>query len=206
MKEIPLTQGKVALVDDEDYEELSKYKWCAHKHGRIFYAVRCTPKKPQKMIRMHRIVNKTPEDLFTDHIDGDGLNNQKSNLRTVTTRENCQNHHHPKSSKYPGVTLHHGLWQARIEINKELINLGFFKIEEDAYKKYKEACEHPENIVRRVYTSKHNGVFFYSKKNRWISRIQQNGKRVYLGCFEREIDAANACKVYRYVHGEKNNG
>lgn len=107
MKEIPLTQGKVALVDDEDYELVNSLKWYAHLQSGTFYAMRHTPRtdtETRKLIGMHKFIIKTPDEFETDHIDGDGLNNQKSNLRVVTTRENQQNQHKEKTSKYPGVS------------------------------------------------------------------------------------------------------
>ncbi len=87
MKEIPLTQGKVALVDDEDYEYLTQWKWCYNR-----YAVRCIgPKNHRQRIAMHQVILNPPEGLETDHIDRNKLNNQRSNLRAVTRSENMQN-------------------------------------------------------------------------------------------------------------------
>jgi hypothetical protein len=94
VKEIPLTQSKVALVDDEDYEELSKYSWCANrdcKNGN-FYARRHA-NTPSKKEAMHRqILGLSPSNgRCVDHIDGNGLNNQRSNLRVVARSENLHN-------------------------------------------------------------------------------------------------------------------
>jgi len=109
MKEIPLTQGKVALVDDEDYESLSQFKWYAGKQRHTFYAERknCEKGKRKRMI-MHRVImkDKLKENFFVDHIDHNGLNNQKSNLRVVTHRENLMNRRDKNlvSSIYSGVS------------------------------------------------------------------------------------------------------
>ncbi len=83
------------MVDDEDYEELNKYKWLAHKKptNSTQYAIRCGT------IRMHRIIMKTPDGLEVDHIDGNGLNNQKSNLRNVTNAKNQYNRGCRKDNK-----------------------------------------------------------------------------------------------------------
>ena len=84
MKKIELTQGKVALVDDCDYERLNRYKWHTFKHLNLFYAARNSPRINGKkhMIQMHyEIIGKPPKGFVTDHIDGDGLINLRSNFR-----------------------------------------------------------------------------------------------------------------------------
>jgi hypothetical protein len=138
MKEIPLTQGKTALVDDNDFERLNEWKWHAHRERRAWYACHGQP-----WIRMHRRIIEVPPGLEIDHIDGNGLNNQRSNLRIVTTRENAQNRHTPKTSHFPGVSWHRHdkRWRASIQINGKDKHLGYFQNEEDAYHTYKTACE-----------------------------------------------------------------
>lgn len=89
MREIQLTKGKVALVDDEDYEELAQYKWCVTHYG---YAVRSGWSiRPGSMILMHREIMGNPVDREIDHINGDKLDNRQSNLRIVTKRQNLFN-------------------------------------------------------------------------------------------------------------------
>jgi len=139
MKEINLTQGQVALVDDEDYEELNKYKWFAHdNYGWTFYARRTGRKADGKryLIQMHRVILNAPKDMFVDHIDSNGLNNQRSNLRLCT---NQQNNRHARpysngSSKFKGVCWHKRIkeWQANIRIDGKLKHIGYFKNEKDA--------------------------------------------------------------------------
>lgn len=139
MKEIKLTQGLSTMVDDEDYEELNKHKWCAHKDGNTFYAVKTIRfNNVEKTIKMHRIIINTPHNMKTDHIDGNGLNNCKSNLRIVTNRQNGQNRHENKTSKYVGVYWHKRdkVWVSSIQINKKAYYLGYFTNEEDAHKAY----------------------------------------------------------------------
>lgn len=84
MKIIPLTQGLEAVVDDEDFTELSKHKWCAARQRHTFYAVRgqvCKKTGKTKGILMHKkIMNIMGVKLFARHLDLDGLNNQKHNL------------------------------------------------------------------------------------------------------------------------------
>jgi hypothetical protein len=139
MKEIILTQGKVALVDDSDYEDLITYKWHAARDHNTFYANRLVKVgKVKTTIGMHRQILGFPTGLKTDHIDGNGLNNQRSNLRAVTNRENLQNMHIQKSRKYPGVCIRKrwGTWIAYIKINGKRRHLGSFKEEGSAYSAY----------------------------------------------------------------------
>lgn len=97
MREIPLTQGKVALIDDEDYEELSQYKWTAHHRAKnTWYAVRYVGKRVDGKrvgvhIQMHRVITNCPDGLVVDHINHNGLDNRKENLRTVTAAVNAGN-------------------------------------------------------------------------------------------------------------------
>jgi hypothetical protein len=144
MKEIKLTQGKVAVVDDCDYEELSKHKWLAQKNGNTFYAergVRVDGKKTN--IKMHRqILGLTKGDgKVIDHVNHNGLDNQRHNLRVCTnTENNCnqQTRSNPKSSKFKGVSRNKGKgkWRAYIKVNQKNIHLGRFTSELEAAKAY----------------------------------------------------------------------
>jgi hypothetical protein len=139
MKEIKLTKGKIALVDDEDYEELNKIKWYPIKSSNTFYAIgndySGAKNKPKSM---HTMIMKTPKGMYTDHIDHNGLNNQKSNLRIVTSRQNSQNRNIKKTSKYIGVHWNKELnkWVSQININQELKSIGCFENELDAHNAY----------------------------------------------------------------------
>jgi len=145
MKEIKLTQDKIALVDDDDFEYLNQFKWCANKLRNTFYAIR-TLKKTK--ISMHREIMKTQLEnnigKIIDHIDGYGLNNQKYNLRTCTSAENSRNRHFVNnSSGYLGVfkiKSKKEKWKAQIVVNKKSIYLGIFKDKKDAAKAYNEAA------------------------------------------------------------------
>lgn len=110
MKKIPLTQGKFALVDDEDFDVLNKFKWCCNNWG---YAMRNIQRNGIKSaIIMHREIMNTPKGMDTDHIDHNKLNNQKNNLRICTRRENQRNRKKNVNgtSKFKGVyaTTEHG--------------------------------------------------------------------------------------------------
>lgn len=92
MKQIPLTQGKVMLVDDEDYEKLSKIRWAAVNNGYTFYAIgNVIIDGKMTRIGAHRYITKCPKGLEVDHVDGYGWNNQKSNLKNVNRSENQLN-------------------------------------------------------------------------------------------------------------------
>ncbi len=148
MKKIPLTRGMFALVDDEDYEELSKYRWCAVRSRNTYYALRNSHRDvngKQYNILMHRVIIGTPIGMETDHIDGDGLNNQRYNLRICTKQENQRNRRNPSNntSGYKGVSFRNrtGRWQARIDINGKTTHLGMFSTPEEAHSAYCEAAK-----------------------------------------------------------------
>jgi hypothetical protein len=147
MKEIPLTQGKVAIVDDEDFEELSKVKWCAQKSKDTFYAVRGlyrSDKKTKGQIIMHRVILDAPTDKFVDHINGDGLDNRRENLRLCSHAENQRNKGKQKNntSGFKGVCWHKRSkkWYVQIMADKKLINVGLFTTLEEAVSAHKSAA------------------------------------------------------------------
>jgi len=110
---LPLSQNKFAIVDADDYERLNKYKWCVSKTRHTNYAMRRTKGKrvkgkrvKRKTIMMHRFILNAPRGLVVDHINHNGLDNRKSNLRLCTRAENSYNSRsfNNKSSKYKGVS------------------------------------------------------------------------------------------------------
>jgi hypothetical protein len=141
MKEIKLTQGKVAIVDDDDFDYLSQFKWCANKHGKTFYAERAdySHGKP-KILYMHRVIIQTPSNMQVDHIDFNGLNNMKVNLRNCTHSQNIMNQRPNlnNSSKYKGVwwNKEKNKYHSQIRANQKRISIGYFTNEEDAAKAY----------------------------------------------------------------------
>lgn len=144
MKRIPLTQGKFATVDNENYEELSKHKWFARKKENTFYAVRNMSRKlnngKQTMIFMHRVILDTPDRMETDHKNHIGLDNRKDNLRICTSSQNQQNRKPYKNgtSKYRGVSWckNNKKWTTHITLNCRNYNLGYFDTEIKAAKIY----------------------------------------------------------------------
>jgi hypothetical protein len=138
MKKIPLSQGQYTLVDDGDFEWLSKRKWYASKDYNTFYALREVQKNyKSKNLLMHREIMKAPKGMQVDHIDGNGLNNQKSNLRLCTPAQNQRNRRLNKNntSGYRGVCWFkdHAKWSAYFYIRRpddpkrsKRIHIGFF--------------------------------------------------------------------------------
>ncbi len=137
---IPLSHGKFTIIDTDDYERLKKHKWYTSQDGNHFYAyayISIANKK--KKIFMHRYITSAPKGMVVDHIDGNGLNNLKSNLRICTHAQNVQNSR-PKSNS----------------------------------------------------SSKYKGVFWNKANKYWSATIHKGDMRMYLGGFEKEIDAARA--------------
>ena len=126
--EIALTKGKVALVDEEDFEHLEEFKWYATTKG---YAVRDVHVEGKKVtIRMHRVVMNSPDSLQVDHINNDKLDNRKSNLRLCNNTQNQANKPPTKqnTSGYRGVTFHKltNKWQAQIIFKGKKKSLGLY--------------------------------------------------------------------------------
>ena len=146
MKKIPLTQWKFALVDDEDFEELAKYKWCYNDYIWKWYALR--NKKVEKKyvsMLMHREIVNAPKWMMVDHIDWNGLNNQRSNLRVCTNSENLMNRGMTKQNKYgyKWITLIKGTkkFKAVIWVGWRRIHIWYFYTPEEAYKAYCNAAK-----------------------------------------------------------------
>lgn len=135
--EILLTRGLVTLVDDEDAEWLGQWKWHASSRvdGRA-YAVRQL--SPKRGLLMHRAIMRPDAGIFIDHIDGNGLNNQRANLRYATNTENLRNRRMAKSNKcgYKGVSLHGNRFRAQISADGRWFFIGSFKTPEEAHAAY----------------------------------------------------------------------
>lgn len=134
MKQIPLSNGKYALVDDEDYPALSQYKWYFHHEG---YAVRSFRKGTRiKQISMHRFLTNPPKGRQVDHINGNRLDNRRTNLRICTSKENGRNRTKRlgSSSSYKGVYRHRrwDRWDVAVGSGKTRIWLGGFNNEHHA--------------------------------------------------------------------------
>jgi len=145
MKEIELTQGKVALLDDEDFEEIAAHKWYAYRHHHTFYARRPvrrldggrTTEYLHRVILARMLGRALAKDEQVDHIDGDGLNNLRCNLRPATQSQNnrnCRRHVSNPSSQYLGVYWHKcsKKWRAQIQIDRKRLYLGIHATELEA--------------------------------------------------------------------------
>jgi len=133
---IPLTQGQHAIVDAEDYERVSRCKWCLSRTGNQLYAQR---RCRGKTIRMHQFIMSPPQGMVVDHIDGNGLNNRRGNLRICTPQQNAWNHKPRKepdaSSQYIGVypcRRPPDKWYVKIQCGGEGTYLGPFDSEIEA--------------------------------------------------------------------------
>jgi len=143
-KEIPLTRGKVALVDAEDYEWLSQFNWyAAQLRPGLFYAMRNDyVGGTSRSVYLHRLVMRAKRGQYVDHTNGDGLDNRRENLRFCTNAQNLQNQHRTSgSSPYKGVSWSKRArkWTAQIKANR-LIHLGYFNSEKKAALAYDEAA------------------------------------------------------------------
>jgi len=226
MHEIPLygamANGRVALVDDEDAERIGRFRWRLYElerpgrrpqgpyaHSSIWNG------QGQTTTSMHIIVMGQK---FIDHIDGDGLNNQKLNLRPATNGQNMANRKKNLgcSSPYKGVTWSRRLakWVAQIQADGERRHLGVFADEIDAAKAYDVAACHffgeyarpnfpgggesgsvttsAEQWARPASSSQFRGVALFKDRGRWGAWITRDGKRFYLGSFPDEAEAARA--------------
>lgn len=238
-KLIPLTgkygTGKFAIVDDEDYDELMQYKW----YLRNDYTIKRSIPLSNVRISMHRHIMK-PEnsEINVDHIDRNRLNNQKSNLRLCSNKENNLNKGKPthiynnrknqdKSQKQPCSSKFKGVswsdrdngWVASIKQDGKNYYLGQFQNEIDAAEHYdykaielfgQFACLNFPNknytnfIIKSkkiCKTSKYLGVFKSKLDNKFTAWHYIKRKKIYIGKFNNEIDAAYAVDYHRFLMG-----
>jgi hypothetical protein len=191
MVEVPLTQGKVALIDDEDAERVLSRNWTLHHNPNrrrdVFYAVRYAYKegtKERTVIQMHREILNAPAGMEVDHINGDGLDNRKANLRLATRAQNLRNTHREKGKTgYRGIYWHkkNGMYHAEIRCDGKRHSLGYYYDAEQAARAYDYAAYHlhgefaslnfpqdipPKEIPRLVPGAKNRG------KSKLLSKSQ----------------------------------
>lgn len=132
MRGIKLTQEKTALVDDVDYEELNKYRWHAYFNHGNWYAKRNVIRSDGKRgaEHMHQNIMHPPMGMQVDHINGNGLDNRRINLRLCDYAINQQNLHRIRGkSKYQGVGKDRNRWRSYIIVNGKYLHLGCFTTE-----------------------------------------------------------------------------
>lgn len=149
MKKILLTQGKYALVDDADFKWLNQWKWHAVKRGKCWYARRGSA--PQ--IYMHRLIMNNPEKMDIDHINDNGLDNQRHNLRICTHRQNLQN----SRKRINATSKYKGTYYAKIgERRKRWVAticgraIGYFSTEKEAALAYDDAAKRNFGLFART--------------------------------------------------------
>lgn len=146
MKEIPLTQGKVALVDDADFEAVSKFKWHAAKRRSRFYAARKIHKPDGEWTIQYLHQFLMPGVPQIDHQYGDGLDNRRKNIRPATNQQNRHGVNRKKvgaGSTFRGVSRdkQRGSWKAKIKACGKTLFLGRFSVESDAARAYDTAAK-----------------------------------------------------------------
>lgn len=214
-KQIPLSRGLFATVDDADYDYLMQWEWVASKGTRgSFYAVR---REGDATILMHRVIAKTPDGIGTDHEDGNTLRNVRSNLRPATQTDNLLNAAKRKNSKsrFKGVSAKRNRWEARFMGKR----YGIFATEEDAARAYDAAAiasgsqfvltnfdeQGKERNLKRdevvadpvQWTSSVQGVYFKSREQKWFIKI--GGKEA--GRFKTEKQAIKALRSKQVAGG-----
>ena len=207
--EIALTNtDDVALVSKEDYNRLKDIPWYKSAYG---YAIKNFYRGDNKweVVRMHREVIGAKDGQHVDHINGDKLDNRRSNLRIATPLQNNWNKGLTarNSSGYKGVSERNGRYESYIRNRGILEHLGTYESKEDAAKAYNVKAEeyfgefawlndvdHKGFKIRdkHVPYSKFRGTWYHKDKNKWYAGITHKGKQMHLGSFESEIDAAKA--------------
>lgn len=138
MKRIKLTQGKVAIIDNEDYHLIAGYKWAAMKcrGGGNYYARTWSHDKPRKVLLMHRLIFGAQAGQQCDHKDRNGLNNRRQNLRIATPSQNGANRKVPNKTGWQGVYRSNRnlkrRFTARVKVNGKMKHLGYFATAKDA--------------------------------------------------------------------------
>lgn len=202
-KEIKLTNGMVAIVDDEFYEKLSRYNW--YYDGK--YA-RCII--DGKNTAMHHLVLKPPPGLQTDHINGNKLDNRKENLRNSTQSQNMANRRvfRNNTTGYKGVYRENctGKWRAIINKDGVSYSLGLFQNKHAAALAYNKAAlkyfgefallnDIPSDVDTTEPKKKYRGVLYDKTTGKWRTRLWHNKVQIDVGTYDNPEDAARAYNV-----------
>ena len=222
-REINLSQGKRALVDDDDFEWLSQHKWTYKRRDRhTGYAYRNVYENSKfvKSVYMHRAILEAGPEEEVGHVSGDGLDNRRCNLRICTHAQNSQNRRRGREngvSQYRGVRPRpNDRWAAEITTCGKQMYLGLFDSEVEAAIAYNCAAREshgdfatlnsvPDRLpvpgrARGRGTSRYAGVSWVPKYQHWRAEIRVNYKLIYLGRFDSEEEAAHAWNAAAKKH------
>lgn len=214
---IPLSgkhgEGKFAIVDAGDYDRLAGYKWSICAGGYVGGKVVIGDTKKQVLI--HRFIMNPPDDMDTDHRNGNSLDNRRQNLRVCPTIHNTWNRRKTKkstSSRFAGVSFDKatGKWNANIGWKKRQINLGLYDDEVYAARVRDGAAivlfgefAPPRNVPdqepipyehkeKRIPVSKYTGVSYCERSGKWAAYYCVDYKQIQIGYYLSEVDAARA--------------
>lgn len=188
MKVIPLTRGQFTIVDDEDYDRLTKHSWAwvpsTSSQSSQGYAVRKGNKKrgEPRTVQMHREILGVAGEEFVDHINLNSLDNRKENLRIADVQTNAFNRAKPVmdcTSQYKGVFMRgkdkcSRMWTARIKFNGRHVELGKYQSEEAAAAAY--------NFASRIFFGR------YRHENDGVEELPIEAKRHIYRIAERYIE------------------
>ena len=220
---VELTQGQVAMIDDDDWPTIGRGLWYAawSPLTKSYYAAQNCERNEARRL-MHRVILAvTDPEIFVDHWNHNTLDNRRSNLRIVSRSHNRGNSRKVKvgSSRYKGVSWNtaRNLWQAFLYAEKPK-RLGFYDSEEAAAMAYNDAAaahfgefahlnDVPAGSVARHrsarYSSRIKGVSFDAVRNKWSANVTVDGSSKRLGRFSTENEAATALNDYfRKVGGQ----
>jgi hypothetical protein len=142
---VPLTRGYEAIIDAADVPLVEGLNWHAAVQAHAVYAYTSERSgKKQRSIYMHRLIMGAPKGILVDHLNSNGLYNNRNNLRLANAKQNCQNRRISVSSTsgFKGVDFRsNGKWRSRIELNGNRIFLGYFNSPEEAHAAYCAASE-----------------------------------------------------------------
>jgi hypothetical protein len=223
-RSIPLTQGKVAIVDDGDFEWLNQWIWFAYFSRGVWYAARG---EKNKLTRMHRAILKPRKGLVCDHRNGNGLDNRRQNLRAIKQANNTRNRR-----CCGGVSGIHGVypsflpkkpWRARITVRGKRISLGCFSSKEKA-KAARKAAEHkhygefrriddnpvqitcpsplPRRSLQKRNKSGYRNISWDAINGKWLVMMWDGKKSVNRGRF---VDIGDAIKARDSFKSRHNN-